>query len=174
MALAITRSSINDYCRLCQKNLRILGVITNSVLIFDQKQQGKKNPFQRCQDLGLVLRNSEAKSVRCCTACLTIVSRLERDVAVFTKWQKNEENTNPRDQDEPNLSEAAGTTTKEDQTPVSPISSTVSEKRLHTPSKTPRTKKLRRSPPLQTAARKSLIQVKPYVVILVFIKWEIV
>lgn len=166
MALPATRGSVNDCCRLCQKNLRIQGVISNSVLIFEQKPQGK-NVFERCQ-LVLFIHKNETKSVRCCKACLTTISRLERDLVVFSKWQQDEGNPDPSDPETSTMSDAASIA-PEEQTPVSPVSSSVSEKREHTPSKTPRmTKKLRRSPPLQTSARKNLTQVNLYLVICVF------
>lgn len=141
--MACTREIVvNDLCRCCGKNLRIHGVISGSVLIFEQGYKSVNSPLlQRLADLGLVLKPDTSRSVRMCKPCLNLVGRLERDLPVFRKWQQEEDILT---------------------TPPTEGSSQTGDKRERcTPSKTPRElKKIRRSPPTQSSAtRRSITQV---------------
>ncbi|XP_026175937.1 uncharacterized protein LOC113138034 isoform X2 [Mastacembelus armatus] len=143
MACGEVEKLVNDCCRFCCKNMRIHGVITSSVHIFERSKQ-RKPVVERFANLGLVLRNVKNKSVRMCKVCLNLVGRLERDLTVFKKWQQDEEHIKSGDSITPASSESAAE----------------KRKRL-TPSETPRAmKKIRRSPSPQASPRRSVTQAK--------------
>uniref|UniRef100_A0A1A8I831 Uncharacterized protein n=1 Tax=Nothobranchius kuhntae TaxID=321403 RepID=A0A1A8I831_NOTKU len=91
---------INDTCRLCSKVLRIHGVLSNSVLIFERKLQDRTFS-DRCARLGLNLSQERTKSVRICRTCANVVARLEKDLPLLKKWQINEKAIKTEDQTSP-------------------------------------------------------------------------
>ncbi|XP_041963577.1 uncharacterized protein LOC121721059 isoform X6 [Alosa sapidissima] len=81
----------NDYCRFCEKNLRIDGVLVNSSNIFE-KQRKPQSIAERLRYIGVAVVKTPGKSKRTCQRCLTILSRLERDLPVYWRWVEDEKN----------------------------------------------------------------------------------
>ena len=78
---------INDSCRFCSKNLRIVGVLNHATDIFDNQ---KKNCVERLLHLGVAVAKTPTKSNRICSHCVTLLSRFERDVPVYRRWIESE------------------------------------------------------------------------------------
>ncbi|KAF1387681.1 hypothetical protein PFLUV_G00082470 [Perca fluviatilis] len=81
----------NDCCRFCEKNMRIAGVLTHSSSIFE-KQKKPQSIAERLLHVGVAVVKTPAKSNRICQRCLTLLSRLERDLPVYWRWVEDEEN----------------------------------------------------------------------------------
>ena len=133
---------VGDFCRLCNVNMRIKGVLTHTNLIFDKKANSK-SVNERLKELGLTLFNSPSLPSRICRACLRFVTRMEGDFELLRRWEKEEKDRRPP---EP----AGATSTVEARTPrTSPDDSgqaavsgrSDKREREPTPSKTPRTLK---------------------------------
>lgn len=81
---------LNDYCRFCEKNMRIAGVLVHSSSIFEK--QKKLSIVERLLHVGVAVVKTSLKSNRICRYCLSVLSRLERDLPVYWKWVENEKN----------------------------------------------------------------------------------
>ncbi|XP_031154590.1 uncharacterized protein LOC116049247 isoform X8 [Sander lucioperca] len=81
----------NDCCRFCEKNMRIAGVLTHSSSIFE-KQKKPQSIAERLLHVGVAVVKTPAKSNRICQRCLTLLTRLERDLPVYWRWVEDEEN----------------------------------------------------------------------------------
>ncbi|XP_073727192.1 uncharacterized protein [Misgurnus anguillicaudatus] len=81
--------SVNDFCRCCKKNLRIHGVLSKSILIFERNFKGERI-YEQVLRLGLQLHKTAQKSLRICRSCHNLITRLERDVPVLNKWKDDE------------------------------------------------------------------------------------
>ncbi|XP_078109479.1 uncharacterized protein LOC144519867 [Sander vitreus] len=81
----------NDCCRFCEKNMRISGVLTHSSSIFE-KQKKPQSIAERLLHVGVAVVKTPAKSNRICQRCLTLLTRLERDLPVYWRWVEDEEN----------------------------------------------------------------------------------
>ena len=75
--------AVNDFCRLCDSNLRVHGVIS-SKLIFDS-QDKEQSIFSQLAKLALVLDNTPA---RVCRKCCSVIVRLQVDMEIFEEWKK--------------------------------------------------------------------------------------
>ncbi|XP_062305316.1 uncharacterized protein LOC134009711 isoform X1 [Osmerus eperlanus] len=89
--------SVDEFCRFCHKNLKIKGVFSQSTKIFE-KTSNAKTVFDRLIDLGLTLKRSPEKSIRTCRRCTSILSRIERDLPVFRKWEEEEKQSDSSEQ----------------------------------------------------------------------------
>ncbi|XP_055085541.1 uncharacterized protein LOC129457162 [Periophthalmus magnuspinnatus] len=136
--------AVNDWCRLCSKYLRINGVLSHTVLLFERSKLQQKSMSDRLADLGLNLKPSKNKSTRMCRSCSQIVTRLENDLAAFRKWKEEEEK---RDTDETASTDSPESSDKRARSPSPPA----------TPKPLP--KKLRTIPLACQNTRKSITQV---------------
>ena len=91
-----TDMSVNEWCRFCHKYLKTQGVISHSTKIFEATGKAK-TVFHRLFDLGLTLRKSPERSIRSCQKCTNLLSRIERDLTVFRKWQDEEKQADSND-----------------------------------------------------------------------------
>lgn len=83
---------VNDYCRLCQENLRLKGTLNNTKKIFDLiKNVNEKNVYKRLFEIGVRLRYSSDRSIRICLKCFRLLGRVEESLAILRKWQASEQ-----------------------------------------------------------------------------------
>ncbi|XP_062394292.1 uncharacterized protein LOC134082533 isoform X2 [Sardina pilchardus] len=134
--------AVNESCRLCERNLRVGGVLTNCKLIFDKKEQD--DIASQLSKLGLIIENTPLRSYRVCRKCYTTISRLLRDNEVLLRWKEKE------------TAVAAETCLEQD---VTAFGSTDKRDRETTPPKTPRAvKKSRTSADLPVPTRSSVTE----------------
>ncbi len=98
--------AVNDFCRLCEVNLRIHSTISASKLIFDSRDKQENI----CSQLSKLL-NSALRSFRVCRKCCNLIARLQHDMAIFKDWKRKEtltcqkgassSSTDKRDRDTP-------------------------------------------------------------------------
>ena len=88
--------SVDECCRFCHKNLKRKGTFEQSMKIFSTPYA--KTVFDRLIDLGLTLTRSPEKSIRTCRKCTNILSRLERDLLVFRRWEDEEKQSDSSEQ----------------------------------------------------------------------------
>ncbi len=81
--------AVNNFCRLCEVNLRIHGIISASKLIFDSRDT-QENICSQLSKLGLVLLNTALRSFRVCRKCCNLIARLQHDMAIFKDWKRKE------------------------------------------------------------------------------------
>lgn len=121
----VTMASCDDCCRFCDTNLRIKGVLTNTKLIFEQRQAtNEKTLHARLLDLGCNIIQERSKSSRMCRSCFRQLERIEGGIAILEKWKAAEEDIMGKE------------------------ASSVKRQREFTPSKTPRSVKKQRPKPL--------------------------
>ncbi|XP_041963575.1 ensconsin-like isoform X4 [Alosa sapidissima] len=99
----------DDFCRFCNKQLRVAGALVHATSIFDTIKKAQKIS-ERLQHVGVAVVKAPGKSKRICHPCLNLLSRLERDLPVYWRWvesEKKEEAT-------------SGTTTEKRDNPASP------------------------------------------------------
>lgn len=131
--------SSSDFCRFCNTNMRVKGVLSNTALIFETtRSSNDKSVFARLEDIGCHLLKDDTKSTRMCRSCLRLLQRMEGDFQTLRKWQ---------DQETEELEELSSLKRQRD-----------------TPSRTPRsTKKQRHSavpgPSTQMPSRQSITEV---------------
>jgi len=80
----------NDCCRFCGKKMRIAGVLVHSSSIFEKRHTS--SIAERLRHIGVAVIKTPAKSNRICQRCLTLLSRLERDLPVYWRWVEDEKN----------------------------------------------------------------------------------
>ncbi|XP_076136363.1 uncharacterized protein LOC143119033 [Alosa pseudoharengus] len=83
--------SFNDYCRLCKANMRVEGIYGHSRDMF----LSKKTPSlsERLALLGVTVAQESGQSTRSCQRCSSRITRLERDLPTFKKWEEEFRNT---------------------------------------------------------------------------------
>ncbi|XP_063058166.1 uncharacterized protein LOC134451587 [Engraulis encrasicolus] len=80
--------AVNDSCRLCLKNVRIDGIISNTKLLFDKGYCA--NVASQLAKLGLTIHNTPQRSYRVCRKCCAIIWRLLKDTQVLQRWKDQE------------------------------------------------------------------------------------
>ncbi|XP_035480812.2 uncharacterized protein LOC118300242 isoform X1 [Scophthalmus maximus] len=81
--------SVHDFCRFCERNLKISGTFSHSTKIFEKSP--KTTVFDRLVEIGLTLKKTPERSRRICNKCVTTLTRLERDLTVFRRWADRED-----------------------------------------------------------------------------------
>ncbi len=74
--------AVNDFCRLCEVNLRIHGTTSASKLIFDSRDK-QENICSQLSKLGLI------SSVKHCSCC-NLIARLQHEMAILKDWKISE------------------------------------------------------------------------------------
>ena len=74
--------AVNDFCRLCEVNLRIHGTISASKTIFDSREN-QENICSQLSKLGLVLLNTALCSYRVSRKCCNLIARLKENSGQF-------------------------------------------------------------------------------------------
>lgn len=80
---------VDNFCRFCKKRLRVGGVLSHCTQIFD-KLKKPLSIAERFQQVRLVLTKTPGKSNRVCMPCVTVLSRLEKDLPVYWQWIESE------------------------------------------------------------------------------------
>ena len=76
-------------CRLCQKDMRVAGVLQHCTTLFQSSTQAL-SVSERLQKIGVNVSNTPRKPNRVCRACTTVLNRLERDLPIYWRWIANE------------------------------------------------------------------------------------
>ncbi|XP_041963574.1 uncharacterized protein LOC121721059 isoform X3 [Alosa sapidissima] len=77
----------DDFCRFCKQNVRKFGSDKHSINIF--KKYGKQSISERLSHVGVTLVNRPV-SKRICRRCVSLLTRLERDLPVYWRWIEDE------------------------------------------------------------------------------------
>ncbi|XP_041963573.1 specifically androgen-regulated gene protein-like isoform X2 [Alosa sapidissima] len=87
----VYKMSFSDYCRLCKANMRVEGIYGHSTDMF----LSKKTPSlsERLALLGVTVAQEPGQSTRSCQRCSSRITRLERDLPTFKKWEEEFRNT---------------------------------------------------------------------------------
>lgn len=81
--------AVNDICRFCKQNMRKAGVLTHSADIF-MRFRKPESIAERLTRIGLKVVKTTKRSNRVCQRCVTVLTRLERDLPVFRAWIEEE------------------------------------------------------------------------------------
>lgn len=98
--------SVEETCRLCQNNLMVKGVITNSRNLFSVKHKAKPL-HQRFRDVGVIFQKRPGVySCRICVKCYRKFVKVEEALRILKIWQVYQQTAETQRTIEPDLQTA--------------------------------------------------------------------
>ena len=128
---------VNHFCRLCKAIIWKGNRFSHTKKIYEREGPDNKSIYLRLAHYGLELKPHDNKSIRICQKCSKQVQTMEESLLTFNKWKRSEEGAT-----EPTVDRQPGTTT-----PPRSTTPPRAEKRIRSPSKTPRKDKRQRQQP---------------------------